>query len=856
MVTRVEKRNILDEGFGGSNARDMSTGRFSSDKANSLVESIKGAIGNPQPSMNKISDNISKLAANIGKNTVNFQKAIEESTKEDQQVLNDILTVLKDTKDKSLKEQEKQQKKLDELIGKLSSTESGKKIAESANLKQRNTGIFAIPEKIASVKNMTRDDFSYSAMFGRRGLFGLGSTAEQKQEIADRQAKIDKQGQALGSVMEETVSKPESINELSAKKSKNKAAEKSSSNSGLDTESEAKKQTKLLEEIRDKIEALSSVSNGGSGGGFGDSMLDMLDGPDRRRTNRTPRRTNRVPRSRLGRVVSGARNLFSRGASAVTNVASRGVSAATNLASRGASAATNLASRGLANAASTTSNLVSKVAPAGLRGLGTAAAGAARFLGPAALAATAAYGGFRGVQDTTKNFNLEEGAETTLGQKTASGLAGAIDTLTFGLGEKVGLDEGTVARGLHSVGSKLVEYSPVGLARKGFSAVSDWWDREKFARGIDSSKDMNGVIELNQQQDVLFNQQEDVREALRSGTISQDEYNSKMAEINDKKQEVYKAQEAAGGSGLTQISATNEIGERTTQITSSDGSRSSTSNKTMNSNTVQNRIIDLPFIDEKTDFGSRLAADAASMLSDKGGEVGIFTTSGIEENYVDNEGVTKTRDSILGKRTSSGSFFKADDYEINVEGKDEKGNLKVERYKVPKAHYMAIQELVKDNKLDEAQAYIEKRIKPNFENLDAELQDRLNKVEVPEATTSADPLVGMYGAELAGMMNEGMAQANADQGFMGYSADELDVTGRGLLPQLEPTPLPTSDAISNMTEAAAVSTTAAPVINNITNNTTTSSPAPSNVLTMPNTPRQTGSSLERFQNRRAAFNDF
>lgn len=378
----------------------------------------------------------------------------------------------------------------------------------------------------------------------------------------------------------------------------------------------------------------------------------------------------------------------------------------------------------------------------------------------------------------------------------------------------------------------------------GKERLSNWWEKEKFARGIDSSRDMRGEIELNQQQDVLFNQQYDASEALRTGTISQDEYNSKMAEINARKQELYKAQEAAGGSGLTQVSATTEIDDRDTQITSSDGSTSSTSNKTMDHNIVSNRIIDLPFINEQTDFGSRLAANAASMLSDKGGHLGTFVSSGIEENYVDEEGVTKTRDSILGKRTASGSFFKADDYEINVEGEDENGNLKIERYKVPKAHYMAIQELVKDNKLDEAQAYIEKRIKPNFENLDAELQDELNKVVVPEGTTSEDPLVGMYGPEVAAMMNDGLGVSDPSKA-LGYNTAEL----------VERTPLPTADAVSNMTEAAVPSSaTAAPVINNITNNNTNPTSKP--ILLNPKTARSTGSSLSRFQDSRYAGNGF
>ena len=79
-----------------------------------------------------------------------------------------------------------------------------------------------------------------------------------------------------------------------------------------------------------------------------------------------------------------------------------------------------------------------------LSGLGKAA----KFLGPAAAIAGAAYSGFEGYQNTNENFDLKEGEDATVGQKTASTLGGVASGLTFGL-----LDEKTAAQGIHKAGA-------------------------------------------------------------------------------------------------------------------------------------------------------------------------------------------------------------------------------------------------------------------------------------------------------------------------------------------------------------------------------------------------------------------
>jgi hypothetical protein len=96
-----------------------------------------------------------------------------------------------------------------------------------------------------------------------------------------------------------------------------------------------------------------------------------------------------------------------------------------------------------------------------LGGLGKAA----KFLGPAAAIAGAAYSGFEGYQNTGANFDLKEGEDATVGQKTASTLGGVASGLTFGL-----LDEKTAAQGIHKAGSAVKDFLGFGDKEKASSA--------------------------------------------------------------------------------------------------------------------------------------------------------------------------------------------------------------------------------------------------------------------------------------------------------------------------------------------------------------------------------------------------
>ena len=84
-MIRVEGRNIGDEGFAGSNARDMDTGRMSSEAAKFLTETIKKAV---QPieftkaSSNKaaISESSNQLVKILEENTIAVQEFFVENS--------------------------------------------------------------------------------------------------------------------------------------------------------------------------------------------------------------------------------------------------------------------------------------------------------------------------------------------------------------------------------------------------------------------------------------------------------------------------------------------------------------------------------------------------------------------------------------------------------------------------------------------------------------------------------------------------------------------------------------------------------------------------------------------------------
>jgi hypothetical protein len=103
-----------------------------------------------------------------------------------------------------------------------------------------------------------------------------------------------------------------------------------------------------------------------------------------------------------------------------------------------------------------------------LGGLGGIAKGAAGVLGKLAVplaVATAGYDAYKGVERTGENFDLKEGEEATLGQKTSSALGSVASGFSFGM-----LDEKEAAQGINKAGSAVKDFFGFGEDKKAGAA--------------------------------------------------------------------------------------------------------------------------------------------------------------------------------------------------------------------------------------------------------------------------------------------------------------------------------------------------------------------------------------------------
>ena len=305
---RVEGKNILDPGFGGSNVRNMESGRFDKEQSQKLVKNIKAAL---DPETKKTNEALRKIAESIGKNTIAFQEAAQNWTNSDRKNAKSYINAVAQNK-KGFKAR---------LQRESLAAAAPDGIDTSNDLK--NTGIIAIPDRIKSIREKGVFNSVKEGLFGTKdpndpqakakggffqnqfgagaagssGFLGLGSTAEGKRAAAARRAGVDTlkgQGPSPESLVMEATdvlsgnAKPVSVNEVKAKKDKEKIAEKGTqkvSNSGVDKETPAERQSELLEEIRDELKKLNASAEGGMFGGGGGGGFDLpgFDLPDNRR---------------------------------------------------------------------------------------------------------------------------------------------------------------------------------------------------------------------------------------------------------------------------------------------------------------------------------------------------------------------------------------------------------------------------------------------------------------------------------------------------------------------------------------------------------------------------------------------
>ena len=103
-----------------------------------------------------------------------------------------------------------------------------------------------------------------------------------------------------------------------------------------------------------------------------------------------------------------------------------------------------------------------------LGGLGGIAKGAAGVLGKLAVplaVATAGYDAYKGVERAGENFDLKEGEEATLGQKTSSALGSVASGFSFGM-----VDEKAAAQGINKAGSAVKDFFGFGGDEKDIKA--------------------------------------------------------------------------------------------------------------------------------------------------------------------------------------------------------------------------------------------------------------------------------------------------------------------------------------------------------------------------------------------------
>ena len=287
-MIRVEGRNLLDEGFSGSNARDMNTGRMSKEAATFLTDTIKKAIAPIENTVktNKvvIAQTASNMAKVIGENTKEFQTIIQDSSEDTQQELLKLLTMMNDAQKKSgdasivaMNEVVKQIEKLkqSDTSGKLTSAlDLDKRQKEIAKPLGRQTVFGAAFKKFTNVD--LRRESALQALSPTK-LFGLdpgsGDVIKRAQTDAATSGATGALGQ-LGAALLPSNDTPSKKTATITAPVKN-AEGGQVFTTGIDRESLENKQVELLEQILAQLKDMEGI---GSGKGFLDTLTAALTG--------------------------------------------------------------------------------------------------------------------------------------------------------------------------------------------------------------------------------------------------------------------------------------------------------------------------------------------------------------------------------------------------------------------------------------------------------------------------------------------------------------------------------------------------------------------------------------------------
>lgn len=300
-MIRIEGINPLEEGFSGTNARDMSTGRMTREGADKLVDSLRTAI-NPGKSnlssKNSISTMSSLMAKNLGENTEAVQKIVESQGDETKKELSSLISKMAAAQTATGKQSVAAIKELIKQVErvKLAAGDQGEELAKNLGLDEAQNTLakdISRPSVTGSVwrKLMKTDEGlgfkdSFKQAFTLEKMFGLKPSAktiiQQQKDIVNEENIINTQNDALDDIKQTLIDSPESVNttenvnNTDNKTTKTVAVANISSaertaeggpvfTTTIDRESPDNKQVELLEQI---LEQLRKMESFGSNSGF------------------------------------------------------------------------------------------------------------------------------------------------------------------------------------------------------------------------------------------------------------------------------------------------------------------------------------------------------------------------------------------------------------------------------------------------------------------------------------------------------------------------------------------------------------------------------------------------------------
>ena len=288
-MIRVEGRNILDEGFSGSNARDMNTGRMSSEAAKFLSDTIKDAISPITASIktNKvvIAQTASNMSKTIAENTKEFQTIIESSGEETQQEFIKLLTMMNDAQKKTGDASIAAMQDVVKQIEKLKQADTSGKLSDTLDLNKRQEEIAKPLDRQsvfgAAFKKFTNVDLrkeSALQALSPTKLFGLNPSTSDIIKSAQADAATRSSTDALDKLGAALIPNNQERNETTVAPQVKNAEGGRVFTTGIDRESLENKQVELLEQILAQLKEMEGVGSGSLLGPAGIAALGAAAG--------------------------------------------------------------------------------------------------------------------------------------------------------------------------------------------------------------------------------------------------------------------------------------------------------------------------------------------------------------------------------------------------------------------------------------------------------------------------------------------------------------------------------------------------------------------------------------------------